>query len=546
MISNQALDILKTGRNCLLTGPAGSGKTYLLDLYIKYLKKNGIPVAVTASTGIAATHLGGQTIHSWSGIGINETINQYYLEKLESKPHFWKRLDKVKVLIIDEISMLHHWQLDLVDQVLKHFKRNDEPFGGVQVILCGDFFQLPPVTNQKGSTQFAYRAQVWPQANFSVCYLETQYRQANDELLDVLTAIRSGQVSQQIKNKLESRIGAKLISGVKPTRLHTHNVNVDKINQQELDNLPGPDTSYDVVTKGKSFLVEQLLKSCLAPAELILKPKAKVMFVKNNLEIGYANGTLGEVISCGSEPVIRLLDGRQVTVTPATWTIEEEGKIKAEISQIPLRLAWAMTIHKSQGMSLEAADIDLSQAFERGMGYVALSRVRKLSGLVLQGLNDTALAVNREARQADSRLKELSIKFKKEFEGLPSVTVSSQIKNFITKNGGQVMAEKVSTYDKTKEFIEKKIALNQIAKERNLSGETILHHLEKIVADDSNINISYLKKVIKPMKLKRIMAVLKEFDRGQEILLAPVKNRLPADVSFNDIRLARIFYYQEK
>ncbi|HRY62829.1 MAG TPA: AAA family ATPase, partial [Candidatus Paceibacterota bacterium] len=159
MTQKEALDILKMGHNAFITGAAGSGKTHLLNEYIKYLKDHDVEIGITAATGIAASHIGGQTIHAWSGLGIKDSLSLYDIENLEEKPYLWKRFDKVKVLIIDEISMLHHFRLDLVEQILRSFKRNNLPFGGLQVIFCGDFFQLPPVSRMgEREALFAYHS----------------------------------------------------------------------------------------------------------------------------------------------------------------------------------------------------------------------------------------------------------------------------------------------------------------------------------------------------------------------------------------------------
>ena len=159
MQQSKALAILKSGRNVFLTGSAGAGKTYVLNQYIQYLKQHGVPVAITASTGIAATHMNGQTIHSWAGIGIKDYVSDRYLASLRDKKYFRDKMDKVKVLIIDEISMLHRNQLDAVDYVLKFFKQNDEPFGGGQVIFSGDFFQLRPIGEE------------WEESKYKFCFM---------------------------------------------------------------------------------------------------------------------------------------------------------------------------------------------------------------------------------------------------------------------------------------------------------------------------------------------------------------------------------------
>ena len=170
MKQQEALDILKLGNNAFITGMAGSGKTHLLNQYIDYLQQHKVGVAITASTGIAATHLGGQTIHSWSGLGIKDSLNKHDIEVLSEKSYLRKRYANTDVLIIDEISMLHHFRLDLVDKIAREMKGVDMPFGGMQVILCGDFFQLPPVSRgEEPESRFAYDSLVWEDLNLKVC-----------------------------------------------------------------------------------------------------------------------------------------------------------------------------------------------------------------------------------------------------------------------------------------------------------------------------------------------------------------------------------------
>jgi len=545
MTGKEALTILKTGQNCLLTGPAGSGKTHVLDSYVNYLKKEGVPTAVTASTGIAATHLGGQTIHSWSGMGIKDSVEALDLDDLSGKSYLIKKMDSVRVLIIDEVSMLHHFQLDMVDMILRHFKKNDQPFGGIQVVLAGDFFQLPPVASRGRKSLFAYHADVWGQANFRSCYLETQYRQTDKNLLGLLEDIRSGRASHDTKVKLLACDSEAFDCDILPTRLYTHNIDVDRVNLTALADISGQSVNYEMRTKGSKTMISSLVKNCLAPEVLSLKPGAKVMFVKNNFDLGYANGTLGVVTTCGSCPKVRLSDGREIEVEPMTWSIEEEGKVKAEITQVPLRLAWAITVHKSQGMSLDSLEVDLSRAFEPGMGYVALSRAKKLSGLVVTGLNAKALEVNDEALSIDSRLRELSQTLKEKIAQTLPRQMTDQHVAFIEKNGGQAVT-KVSTLDQTKAMLAEKLSLADIARKRNLSVETIISHLEKIIETESSFDLRHIKGKIPPKKFKQINDILSQFDKGKDILLSPVKQKLPASVSFNDIRLVRVFYYQDQ
>ena len=347
MQQSKALAILKSGRNVFLTGSAGAGKTYVLNQYITYLKQHGVPVAITASTGIAATHMNGQTIHSWAGIGIKDYVSDRYLTSLRDKKYFRDKMDKVKVLIIDEISMLHRNQLDAVDYVLKFFKQNDEPFGGVQVIFSGDFFQLPPIGEEweESKDKFCFMSDAWVQSKVHICYLTEQYRQKNNALNDILNEIRSGHITQKTVDLLESRIEYFPDEIDSQTRLYTHNMDVDRINKGQLINIDSSSKTFEAKVAGNPALVEVLKKSVLAEEILELKIGAKVMFVRNNFEVGFVNGTLGIVSGYTekNEPIIKTLDNEFYVAKPETWAIEDEsGKALASFTQVPLRLAWAI------------------------------------------------------------------------------------------------------------------------------------------------------------------------------------------------------------
>lgn len=412
-----ALEILLSGHNALLTGPAGSGKTYVLNQFVRLAKKSGKHVSVTATTGLAATHLGGSTIHAWSGIGIHDELPANFHENM-----YKGRLDtiiKTDVLIIDEISMLHDYRLDMVDQIARDVRGEDIPFGGIQVILCGDFFQLPPVNRgDQGVASFVVSSNAWEEIDPVICYLDEQHRQNDDKFLEILSALRAGDIRRRHAEDLLVRQNADVGEA---TELHTTNVDVDAINVQALAQLPGEEHTYRAVTTGKASYVESLTRSCLALDELVLKKGALIMCVKNNPEKKYVNGSLGIVVGFEEEtdyPIVELRNGRKLTIKPEAWELRDGDKKRASLTQIPLRLAWAITIHKSQGMTLDAARIDLRKAFVEGMGYVALSRVRSLDTLSLSGINQMALRVSPEALLIDESLRKKSSADSKKYEHL--------------------------------------------------------------------------------------------------------------------------------
>ncbi len=406
-----ALEIMMEGEHVLLTGPAGSGKTYVLNEFIRRAKRSGKYVAVTATTGLAATHLGGNTIHSWSGIGISDQLHNNFEEHLLKGRR--DIIEATDVLVIDEISMLHDYRLDMIDEIARKVRKIDEPFGGIQVILCGDFFQLPPVNRNDGRQGgFVVNAEVWEEFDPVICYLQEQHRQDDEDFLEILNALRAGDIRRHHAEILLKRVDAELPGGVgQATELHTVNIDVDRINETRLKAIKGHEESFELATTGRDVYIESLQRSCLALPVLTLKKGALVMCIKNNPEKRYANGSLGIVkdFEKGTGyPVVELHSGRTVTVTPETWELRDGEKKRASISQIPLRLAWAITVHKSQGMTLDAARVDLRRAFVEGMGYVALSRVRRLDNLSLAGINRMALQVSPDALEIDKTLRRKS------------------------------------------------------------------------------------------------------------------------------------------
>ena len=569
MKQETALKLLKAGENVFLTGSAGAGKTYTLNQYIQYLKIRKVPVAITASTGIAATHMNGMTIHTWAGIGIKDTLSDDDLKRMKERKYLKEHLENTQVLIIDEISMLHAKQLNLVNQVLKYFKESDEAFGGIQVVVAGDFFQLPPVSKneERNRDKFCFMSEAWVEAKFRVCYLTEQHRQDDETLNQILNAIRAQDLQhnhiQALTSVRQQDIGETF------TRLYTHNLDVDNLNFQHLNAIDGESHQFNAVLDGNEKLLETLKSSVRAPEELTLKKHAKVMFVKNNFDMGYINGSLGEVIGFDEDdehgllPKVQLSDGSVLLVEPETWSVENDaGKAIASFQQIPLRLAWAITIHKSQGMTLEAAEINLSHTFEKGQGYVALSRLKSLEGLRLTGFNDQALELDSLAIKADRRFQELSEEAEQHFA---NIDLTAQHQTFIRHCGGTLNASEIarnerkfaknadknsyasSTLDETKELFENGYEIMDIAQERGLTPATIINHLARLhkeqgldisVAHPGDEVVEQVRKIYKRLKKGQRS---ENFNEDGSIKLRPIVEATQPKMGYDQVRLALLF-----
>jgi len=555
MTQSEALAILKTGANVFLTGEPGSGKTHTINAYVAWLRSHAIEPAITASTGIAATHIHGVTIHSWSGIGIAEYLTPELLERVSQKEHVAKRIQRANVLIIDEVSMLSGEVLTMVDAVAREVRHREEPFGGMQVVLVGDFFQLPPIGKPGRPSTFAFEAPAWNKLNPLICYLSEQHRQEDEALLSLLAAIRASEWDHTHISLVTAReTDAEGLDEDTP-RLYTHNADVDRENEAKLNALPGTPKRFPMSGEGAPPLIEGLKRGCLSPENLVLKEGAVVMATKNNPIAGYANGTIGTVTGFErgtNYPIIETKDGREIIIGPAEWAVEEGGKVRAKITQFPLRLAWAITVHKSQGMSMDAAAMDLSRSFEYGQGYVALSRVRTLAGLSLLGWHENALVVHPGVAAKDRVFRLLSDQAALAFSALEASGDRAVMEqNFIKASGGTLEVQekgipkaRVSTYDATYDLIKEGKTIADIKALRGLTTGTIADHLEKL----KNVG-RITRKEIKDLMPERIMKVLPiieaAFEKAGYEKLAPAYTELKGKYTYDDLKLARLIYGSE-
>jgi hypothetical protein len=565
-----ALNLLKSGQNIFITGSAGTGKTYLLNQYIEYLKERQIYPTIVAPTGIAASHLKGQTIHSFFALGIRDTVvDNGYVEFLLEKSYLKSRFKKLKVLIIDEVSMVSPEIFASMDKVLRAFKNSPEPFGGVQVVISGDFFQLPPVSREFKEKRFAWQSPVWKSLDLKSCYLQEKFRQSDERLIEILDDIRTGSVSEKSRKMLDSRYMKELNGDFTPTKLYTHNIDVDRINLEELHKLEGKPQLFKYTSKGSAKNIEKIFKTALVLEELTLKKDAVVIFIKNNPEKGYVNGTTGVVVDFEVDiPIVKISTGQKIRVIAEDWTIENEaGESIATVSQIPLRLAWAITIHKSQGMTLDAAEIDLSKTFEVGQGYVALSRIKSIDGLRLMGLNDMALLVDPLTLRIDEPIKKASQKASDEIASYSEDELEKRHMNYIKGLGGltnflQIEEEKkllrlgktakmkndTPTHMKTKALIESCETIKQIAKTRGVTEGTIMNHLATLKKEEPNIDLSKYRPTGEHIKSIEDVVVKLEREKNEEnfsddgrLRLKPIFEALSGEVSYDKIREVMLF-----
>jgi hypothetical protein len=376
-------------------------------------------------------------------------------------------------------------------------------------------------------------------------------------LLGLLSSIRRNDINEDHYTLLQEQTEI-AYEHIEPTRLYTHNADVDAVNAAKLRELPGAGRTYRMQGMGRKPLIEGLVKNCLSPETLTLKEDAMVMCTKNNFEAGYVNGTLARVVSFEEGlPVIELLDGTRITVKPTTWEVVEDKKVLASIEQLPLRLAWAITVHKSQGMSLDAAEVDLSKAFVYGQGYVALSRVRSLAGLKVNGMHPNALQVDPRVVRADQGFHTESENAETAFSDLGEEEIEKMHERFVVALGGRVptgdvvarqpaeLTKKQNTFDQTHELLREGKTISQIMRVRNLTESTVWSHIEKlqeegkITAED----LSQLEPTNWVVAKEHLFSVIDVV--GTE-LLKPIFEGTDEQYDYNLVRLARVQYRLEE
>lgn len=392
-----AFDAVIAGKNIFLTGPAGTGKSYVINEIKKWASINHKKLAITALTGCAAVLINGKTLHSTLGIGIGDKPVDMIVHKMKRcNKALYTRLQGLELLVIDEVSMMSDELLEKASNVLSMIRNNTQPFGGVQIIMSGDMCQLGPITGK-----WCFLSPLWSDTIEEMHTLKTVVRQSGDTLfLQILHYLRKGKCTKKMFDKLLACQHTQFTEGIKPTRLYPRRANVDKMNQSEYDALIEAGALENVYrTKATSALPHKQeasmnwAKSIGIPLDIKLCVGAQVVVTSNiDQDSGIINGTRGVVTDVGPEPTICLLDGRHITIKMKKTKDDTE---KHEVEYLPLKYAWCLTVHSAQGMTLDAAEIDLGRnIFAHGQAYTALSRVKSLKSVKVIKLDPQSFIVD--------------------------------------------------------------------------------------------------------------------------------------------------------
>ena len=387
-----ALDMLRSGENVFLTGGAGSGKSYLIRHFMNELNPKQTPIL--ASTGAAAVLLGGRTFHSFFGLGIMDGGVDATYERACKDQRLMKRLRDVEGVIIDEISMIPGAALMIAEALSQKARDSKLPWGGMRIVCVGDFAQLPPVT-RSGDRDWAFRNEVWPRSGFQICQLSHNQRTKDNEFLDILSDVRYGKVTQNVLDFLNEKTQPH--DEQDPgTRLFGRRDMSEDFNKKKLNEIDEEEVVIDSIYLGSEKHIETLAKMAPVPKKLTLKIGARVIFLQNDPQKRWINGTRGSVGKIEADKITVKKDGgREVNVEKTTFSLQDaEGNVNATVIQFPLNLAYATTIHKSQGATLDELWCDLRSLWEPGQAYVALSRLRSSSGLKLVGWSPRSIIVD--------------------------------------------------------------------------------------------------------------------------------------------------------
>ena len=545
--------IEKTTANLFISGKAGTGKTH----FLKQISENKTKrMVVLSPTGVAAINAGGSTIHSFFRFDQSFYIPGSHQDYPIKKDHL-KLIKDLELIVIDEVSMVRADLLDRIDNALRYYRKCNLPFGGVQMLLIGDMLQLPPIdkeakvilSNHYSSLHF-FQSHAYQQGLFSIVVFDKVFRQENQDFIKLLNRMRIGKVTSHDLSVLNSRCHEDFEPDMSEgyVFIYTHNREVEQFNQKNLSSINSGDTEYTAEVSGK--FPE---KSYPTDKKLLLKKNAQVMFIKNSS--GYFNGLIGVIESLEEGIVIvRRTDNNElVSVEPTTWenieykltekeVTDDEGHTSVKtvvektvvgtFKQFPLKLAWAFTVHKSQGQTFDKVALDLHRAFEPGQVYVALSRCRSLEGLVLlRRLNRWSIKTDDEAVRFEEYVKQNQVK---------ESDIEALLRDYSYLNAPVALIGK--SHEITYQLFRQGNSPFQIAQERNLKLSTVFTHLLKYV-DSGEIQDVEL---VNPAKVQFIRQYYASINLTNVTKLADIKEYFGDNYSYDELHVVKHAYLKER
>lgn len=533
----KALDILERQGNVFLTGAAGTGKSYLLGRYLAGKPTEAFPVV--ASTGAAAVIIGGRTFHSFFGLGIMEGGIEETVHRALRSRKLTHRLQAAVCVVIDEISMLSGATLMAAERIARLARNKDEPWGGLRIIAVGDFAQLPPVTPGATQKDWAFLHPVWKDSAFVPALLDTVMRTKDSDFLDILNFVRAGTVNDEVRAFLDAHTGY-ATDDTEGTRLYAHRARADEFNKRKLDAIAGTPRSFETQYEGEARALESAKRAMPIPDVLQIKEGALVMMRKNDMNEPqlYVNGSLGWIRRIeDDELTVELLGGDVVEVQKQVFSyLDGDGNVLVSAWNFPVTLAWATTIHKAQGASLDSLIVDLSALWEPGQAYVALSRVRSAHSLYVERWTPSSIrAEPLVTRLYDAMAEEMGAYVPRPLFTFETRTQEERLPQEERAEGERQAGK---TRQKRAALIREMLAecapLESIVTRAGVKPDRVLLYIEEFLAEGLPVRPQYLAE-----NVRDVGRIREAFEECGTERLKPAFEALGGRVPFTTLRLVR-------
>ena len=531
----KALDVLNREGNVFLTGAAGTGKSFLLDRYLADKPTDAFPVV--ASTGAAAVIVGGRTFHSFFGLGIMEGGADMAVARALRNKKVIHRLQRACCIVIDEVSMLSGATLQAAESVARRARGGDAPWGGLRIIAVGDFAQLPPIAPGQQDKDWAFRHSVWEESAFEPALLSTVMRTRDVPFLEILNFVREGIVNERVEAFLQERTVSSS-DDIEGTRLYPHRAQAEQYNLRRLESVRKPLRTFPTAYIGAERYRESAIRSVPIPETLLLKEGALIMMRKNDASGGmrFVNGSLGHIRIIEDDVLfIRLLSGETIEIGKEKFScLDGDGNEIMAACNFPVTLAWATTIHKAQGASLDRLIVDLHALWEPGQAYVAMSRVRSGDGLMVERWSASSIRAEPLVTAFYDGLADQAVKYKPRPLFIPPARETEEFDS-VPRKAAPLKAKRLERMRSIARLLKEQVSLQNIAEECGIKPQRVLLYIEKILASDDRCDLGYLAATVPGHR--KIAAAFEE--HGLEHL-RPVFDVFDGEVPYDDLRLVRL------